>query len=190
MKKVINLYLILFTTSLTSCSILSPFNDALEFQMVLGVSIYSLEDFQKSIACYYNQNNKFPSDKDKIINNIDILNTNNNLFSKLELKQTNINSLKCSFKLFPFVAHAKQDSLNSSIDSIRLSEFAGNLIFNDSLIAKNMDSLMVEMQILNIDATVYKNKNSVYYNNESALFSIFLKHPLVYKISIKSSCVK
>ncbi len=191
MKKFILSIIVICFISFNSCGIFDGiFNEFTASGFVVVSNFTKLELLERNIACYYNQNNKFPLAINEFKHYVDSSSNKEILFSKLELDSTTNVSQKYNFEILPFTIHFEPDSPKTYIDSIQIIYCIGNILFSDSLLSDNYDSLIVETNILNIEANVYDKGESVYYNKESKIVETYISKPFVNKISLKNSCIK
>jgi hypothetical protein len=135
-------------------------------------------------------NYKFPSHEIELKNLFNTSKNYKNSFSIIEIDSITNNSSKFSFDFYPFVSLTKKDSSNFFIDSIKISQLNGNIKFSDSLFSNEFDSLLVDIEIKNIEATLYTKNDSIFYDNESAIITKRIKEPFSHKISVQNSCQK
>lgn len=191
MKKFIISIIVICFISFSSCGIVDGiFNEfkASGFVLVSNLTILGL--LERNIACYYNQNNKFPLALNEFKHYVDSSSNKEILFSKLELDSTTNVSQKYNFEILPFTIHFEPDSPKTYIDSIQIIYCNGNILFSDSLLSDDYDSLIVKTNIFNIEANVYDKGESVYYNNETGIVKTYISKPFVHKISLGNSCIK
>jgi hypothetical protein len=147
--------------------------------------------FERNIFCYYNEFNGFPKenrDLDNFIDSMDIVDYRDSVFSKLHLDYVNDNHLKYTFELKPFKEITKSDTSNFFIDSIKVYKYSGNMIFNDSLLVKNIDSMLVETELVSFNATIFIEKDSISYSDE--FDKVFNQKKSFGSHSVKNNCIK
>ena len=191
------LVLIISSLSFQYCGLINfdfIYKEPFGYMYVVLITSLKTQGLEKTLSCYYSTYNEFPkhvSDLNNFIDTLNIDNDDNLIFSKLERDYSKYDVLKYRFELAPYATSFNSDSSNFFIDSIRVYKLCGNLIFSDSLIQQNLDSLIVEMEIVSMIATTYEEDDSIYYDDKSSqIFYDGLRKPFAHKISVKNRCIK
>jgi|GEM_PF-5642637 len=170
------------------------YQEPLGLGYVVIFSEFRMLGFEKSIACYYKTHNKYPEDEsvlNEFTNALKFSETDTLVFSSLKREQATNSILKYKFQLQPWNGSFKPDSSDSFIDSMRVYQFEGNLIFSDSLIVQHIDSLIVKLEMVTVCATVFIEGDSIHYNNTRYPDALIDQMKLtVDKISLSNSCLK
>jgi len=194
MRKTIIIILLTSTTIiLIKCGLIDKiYREPLKLGFIVLINDYRMLRFEKSVACYYKTNNKFP-ENDLVLNkyssSIKYSENDTLLFSNLHRELTPNDALIYHFQLHPWGVSVKSDSSGSCMDSIFVYWFEGKLTFNDSLVAKNIDSLIVEIEIDSLRATIFSEEGSLHYSNLKYPNSILDQMKFFPgKISVSNSC--
>lgn len=181
--------IILVSLIFSGCGFYNNINKALySYSIIIFTVDLKITSFEESLACFYDQNSRFPQYPDSLNHFMDTTKAAKDLFSKFQEEHTGSDYQEYSFELEPFTLHFNSYSEKPIIDSIKYNKAIGKILYSDSLISDISDTLLFKFNFSDLEGIVYTDNDSLVFNHEDVIIGNYLKKLNIHKIPYKNIC--